>query len=136
AVDRPGSRLTLPVSLAVGVPVEVEPEGILNAATMRSTQTIAVNQLLSITGSNFIRAYLIPEQRHVTVASFPSPTRLGTTRVTFNGIAAPLVSVGPDRINLLVPSGLTGPTATMIVHRDTVSSRPITLPLAQQAIGV
>jgi uncharacterized protein (TIGR03437 family) len=136
AADRAGSRFTVPVVLTVGLPIELAPDDIASAATRTPVQAIAPNELLSLSGKNFTFACGAAGRPCLKVLGSPLPAQLGDTRVTFNGIAAPLVSVMPNRIDLVAPSGLSGLTATVVVHRGDASSPPVTLPLAEQNIGI
>jgi uncharacterized protein (TIGR03437 family) len=136
AADGAGLRFTVPVVLTVGLPIELAPDGIASAATRTPVQAIAASELLSLSGKNFSLDCGAAGRPCLKVQGFPLPAQLGDTRVTFNGIAAPLVSVMPNRIDLVAPSGLSGPTATVVVHRGAASSPPVTLPLAEQNIGI
>ncbi|MEO8128445.1 MAG: IPT/TIG domain-containing protein [Bryobacteraceae bacterium] len=69
------------------------------------------------------------------------PTDLSDTAVTFNGIAAPLLYVGPSQINALVPYGLAGQkTANVVVTRfpglTSQSSNAFTIPIADTSPAI
>ncbi len=134
-----GSPAVLNVSLVVGLPVLLSREGIVNASSFSRNSPLTVNEIVSLFGENLTEpcsaapgaANPCPRAQ-----GFPLPTQLGTTRVTINGVPAPLLVATPTQINLLTPFGLTGPTATVIVTRGVISSPPVTLPLADQSLGV
>jgi uncharacterized protein (TIGR03437 family) len=54
----------------------------------------------------------------------PLPNVLAGTRVTFNGIDAPLVFVSPFQINAQLPGGLTGDSAQIVVTNASGASVP------------
>jgi uncharacterized protein (TIGR03437 family) len=77
--------------------VFLNPLGIANAANFApATNPVAPQEMVTLSGSNLSATAL--------QASFPLPTLLGGTRVLVNGIAAPLVAVGPNQVTILVPS--------------------------------
>jgi uncharacterized protein (TIGR03437 family) len=51
------------------------------------------------------------------------------TTVTFNGMAAPLLYVNPGQINAVVPYGVTGTNAGVVVSRAGQASAPLTIAL-------
>lgn len=65
------------------------------------------------------------------------PNYLGNTSVYFNGVAAPLMSVSPGRIEALVPFALDGQTNLEVVvkHFDQLSE-VFTLPLSDTSPGI
>ena len=65
------------------------------------------------------------------------PTDFGSSSVTFNGIPAPLLYVAPGQINAIVPYGVTGKTADVVVTRfGRVSSAPFSVPLSDTSPGI
>jgi uncharacterized protein (TIGR03437 family) len=52
-------------------------------------------------------------------AGLPLPHQLGGVKVKFNGIEAPLFYVSPNQLNVQVPYGLTGYSASMVIERTT-----------------
>jgi uncharacterized protein (TIGR03437 family) len=136
AADGAAGPFVVPVALTVGSPIDLAPEGILSAATRAPANTIAVNELLSLSGRNFSNACGVAGRPCVKVRGFPWPAQLGDTRVTLNRIAAPLRSVTSNQIDLVAPFGLTGRTATVVVHRGAVAGPAVTLPLAERSIGI
>jgi len=133
------SPATITVNLTVGLPVLLSSEGIVNAASFVRNRPLAVNQIVSFFGENLTDpCSLTPGAANAcpSARGFPLPTQLGSTRVTFNGTPAPLLLATPGQINLLTPFGLTGTTATVVVTRGAVSGAPVTLPLAEQSLGI
>ena len=65
------------------------------------------------------------------------PTTFGSTTVTFNGIPAPLLYVAPGQINAVVPYGVTGKSADVVVTRfGNFKSAPFTVSLSDSAPGI
>jgi uncharacterized protein (TIGR03437 family) len=69
-------------------------------------------------------------------------TTLGNTTVTFNGIAAPLLSVSPTVIQAVAPYGIAGQRAAQVVvthyPQSTVGqdSTPFSVPVADTSLGI
>jgi uncharacterized protein (TIGR03437 family) len=60
------------------------------------------------------------------------PTGFGNTTVTFNGIAAPLLSVSPGRINAVAPAMLASvQAAEVVVSRGSEASVGFTVPVTE-----
>jgi len=139
AAGAANSPAAIRVTLAVGLPLLLSSEGVVNAASFARNLPVAVNEILSVFGENFVEPCALARGAPnpcPSAAGFPLPTQLGPTNVTVNGVAAPLLLVTPNQINLLLPFGLSGNTATLVVNRGRVSSTSIILPLAEQSIGV
>ena len=78
--------------------VFLNPLGIVNAASFApATNPVAPQEMITLFGSNLSSG---PAQ----ASTFPLPTTLLTTRVLVNGVAAPLLTVSPTQITMLVPS--------------------------------
>ncbi len=79
----------------------VSPGGVVNAASYAtggpSGKAVAAGSLVSVFGRNLA---LVTQS----AGDLPLPTTLGGTSVTVDGIAAPLLFVSPDQINLQLPS--------------------------------
>ena len=74
------------------------PLGIVNAASFApATNPVAPQEMVTLSGSNLATGT-------AEASGYPLPTTLLSTRVLVNGIAAPLVSVSPTQITMLVPS--------------------------------
>lgn len=91
--DRVNNRVRLVSGSPVGVPV-LEGNSTLNSASF--AKLIAPGGMVSLLGSGFSGSSL-------SASSFPLPTLLGETRVTFNGIEAPLFFVSDTRIQAQAP---------------------------------
>lgn len=80
--------------------VFLNPLGIVNAASFAPpTNAVAPQEMVTIFGSNMsIGSAQAP------TSTFPLPTTLSNTRVLVNGVAAPLLSVSPTQITMLVPT--------------------------------
>jgi|ERR1035438_3638533 uncharacterized protein (TIGR03437 family) len=78
--------------------VFLNPLGIVNAASFApATNPVAPQEMITLFGSNLSSG---PAQ----ASTFPLPTTLLNTRVLVNGVAAPLLTVSPTQITMLVPS--------------------------------
>ena len=72
-----------------------------------------------------------------TTATYPWPTQLAGTSVTFNGTAAALYYVSPSQIDAVVPSAIKdATTATIVVATATGVSAPFAAVVASSAIGI
>ncbi len=92
------------------------PISVVNAASY--DRTIAADSLATIFGANLAQttasATLDPNGQ--------LPTELASTSVEINGVLAPLVYVSPGQINLVVPTGLSVGTATVLIRSTTSGS--------------
>jgi uncharacterized protein (TIGR03437 family) len=78
--------------------VFLNPLGIVNAASFAPpTNPVAPQEMVTLFGSNLSNGTAEASTR-------PLPTTLANTRVLVNGVAAPLVSVSPTQVTVLVPS--------------------------------
>jgi uncharacterized protein (TIGR03437 family) len=92
--------------------------GIVNAAGLGHTTTIAPGSLISIFGSNLASALTLADS--VTLS-----TTLGDVNsVTINGVAAPLQFVSGGQINAQAPWELTPGQANVVVTRAGMASQP------------
>jgi uncharacterized protein (TIGR03437 family) len=139
ASDAAGSPAVVRVALTVIWPVTLTAEGVVNAGSFSRNRPIAPNEILSLFGNGFTDPCSpVPSAANPcpSARSFPLPTQLGATRVTFNGVAAPLLLVTPTQVNMVVPFGLTGPSVEVVISRGSVSSPPLAIPLAEQSLGI
>src|ERR1017187_7373227 len=106
--------LTFPAAPAVFA--QSNPIAVVNAASY--DRTIASDSLATIFGANLAQttasATLDPNGQ--------LPTKLASTSVEINGVLAPLVYVSPGQINLVVPTGLSVGTATVLIRSTTSGS--------------
>ena len=100
---------TYPVVLTVNIPA-ASIQSVLHAATMNPT-TVAPGQLISITGSGLGPAAGVAARP---TAAGAYDTRLGDTRVLFDGNPAPVLYARHDQINAIVPYSVHGRLSTRI----------------------
>lgn len=139
AAGATNSPMVVAVSLTITWPVLLPAEGIVNAASFARSYPIAPGEFVSLFGSNFTEPCSLAggaTNPCPMAQGFPLPTQLGSTRVLFNGIAAPLQLVTPNQINAVVPFELSWSPVTVVVIRGTTSSLPVRVPLASQAMGI
>lgn len=130
--DAGNSPVVIQVALTLTTPVSLTSAGVFNGGSFVRSQSIAEGEILSLFGSNLTDSCSpCPAPQ-----GYPLPVQLGSTRVTINGTPAPLHLALPGQINLIVPFGLTGSTATIVVWRGSVASVPITVNIARQSIGI
>jgi uncharacterized protein (TIGR03437 family) len=87
--------------------VFLNPLGIVNAASFAPpTNAVAPQEMVTIFGSNMSIG-----SAQASASNSPLPTTLSNTRVLVNGVAAPLLSVTPTQITMLVP-GVVSPDLT------------------------
>lgn len=112
-----------------GTGVYVNPLGVLNSASLAPPlDAISPGEFIAIYGNGFAAA--------PATATPPYPMTLGGVTVTIGGLPAPLYFVGSGQLNCLVPFGVTGPTATIVVKSGTTTSNTITLPVANTTPGI
>ena len=68
--------------------------------------------------------------------AFPFPRTLGGVQVTMNGTPVPIYAVSPERIDCVVPFGLTGTTARIVVTSGTTASNAVEVPMSLSAPGI
>jgi uncharacterized protein (TIGR03437 family) len=101
----------------------LSPLGVLNAISLSPpTAPVSPGAMVYLFGSGFAESLTQAE-------SGAWPEELGGVRVTVNGVNAPLGAVSGAQINLLVPAGVTGPTATVVVHKGEAQSNAVAVPL-------
>jgi uncharacterized protein (TIGR03437 family) len=96
--DRANNRVRIVYESLTGTPT-LTANSTVNAASLAQIG-IAPGTIIAISGANFAASA-------ITASSMPLPTVLGTTSVTFNGVAAPLFSVSNTQIYAQAPFGLT-----------------------------
>jgi uncharacterized protein (TIGR03437 family) len=112
-----------------GPGVFVNPLGVVNAASFAPPgNPIAPGEFVALFGTG-----LAASNR---TATPPYPATLNNVSVQVNGKAAPIYFVSPGQINFLVPYATTGPTATIVVTNNNVTSNSVTVPLAATSPGV
>ena len=78
--------------------------GVENSAGIQVSSNVAPNELLSLFGVGLGPANALGGQ----VTNGALTTSLGGVQVLFNNVTAPLLYVGPNQINAIVPSGVFG----------------------------
>ena len=66
----------------------------------------------------------------------PFPKTLANVQLTVNGVVAALYVVSPGQISALVPFGVTGTTATLVVTNNGARSNSVDVPLAKSSPGI
>jgi uncharacterized protein (TIGR03437 family) len=120
---------TLPASGSV----YLNPVGVTNAANYTPvTNPVTPGEMIRLYGSNLASA-------SVTASGVPFPTTLGNTKVTVNGIAAPIYSVSANQVVAIVPYGIDPNTvyyAQFQVINNGVASNQVTMFTETAAPGV
>jgi len=135
-----GSINSVIVSLRLTRPGPPEIADVVNAATLQPN--ISPGQMVTIRGGNLSTPPVIAEPDSAGLF----PTDIHHTRVTFNGIRAPLLFISNDRIDCVVPQGVSGSTnvevvvelvlveteGTQIIDR----SLPVSVPISDTSPGI
>ena len=104
--------------------VVVNPDGIVNAASLVSDAPVSPGEFISIFGSN-----LAPST--ASANSLPLPTTLAGTQVLLGGQPLPLDYVSPGQINAVVPYGTSvNGIQELLVKQNSVYSLPETVVVA------
>jgi uncharacterized protein (TIGR03437 family) len=112
-----------------GSGVYINPQGVLNAASLAPFGvSLAPGEYVSIFGSGLGAA--------PTAGAVPYGIELNGTSVNVNGLPAPIGFVSDSQINVLIPYGATGATATIQASFNGTPSNQVVLPLAAAAPGV
>ena len=123
------------VAMAQAQTPTINPLGLVNAATGRSSSSVPVaarGSIVSIFGKNFSTATASADR-------VPLPIQLpGTgTQVLFGGIAAPLFFVSPAQINAQVPFELPDVSSVdLVVRNEFGASAPLNVTLLAQDPGI
>jgi uncharacterized protein (TIGR03437 family) len=116
-----------------GAGVFLNPQGIFNTGSYAPPgYPIAPGEFLTMFGTGF-------GTQSATAASFPLQTTLANVQVSVNGIPAPVYAVAQGAspyIDAIVPFGVTGSTATIVVSVSGTKSNSVEVPLAATAPGV
>jgi uncharacterized protein (TIGR03118 family) len=94
-----------------------------------ATGAIAPGELLELTGTT------IGPRPAVSSTTANVATTLGGTTVTINGTPAPILYTHADQTNVIVPWGVTGTTASIVVTSGTTTAQTLQVPLAATAPG-
>ena len=105
--------------------------GVLNAASSVSGG-VAPGEMVTITGTGFGAS-------PIAVASYGSdrhlPVEVGSTRVYFDNVAAPMISSLNQKVTAVAPYGISGSTQVQ-VEFEGLRSQPATLPVVSSAPGI
>lgn len=124
------------VNLRLNFPGFPEIASVMNAASLKPG--ISPGQLVTVRGARLSTPPLMGEADSAGLF----PTNLGNSRVTFNGIPAPLLYVSNEQINCVVPHGVAGSkTAQVVVERASPSrltdrSPAVTVPVSDTSPGI
>jgi uncharacterized protein (TIGR03437 family) len=125
--DRVNSRVRIISGPPMGAP-SIQSSAALNAASFRN-QALAPGETVTLFGSNFALG-------RAAAPSAPLPTTLGQTRVTFNGISAPLFYLSPGQINAQVPFEVGAGVVSIQVTRGGSASAISTSQVSASSPGI
>nr|WP_321477744.1 SBBP repeat-containing protein [uncultured Paludibaculum sp.] len=127
----PATPVQITLRVTNPTPPSLTAAGVLHQAE-RTSQAIAPGLPILLQGEGFaFSGPLMPADPAVDL-----PTTLAGVTVTVNGTPAALESVQSTFISAIVPFGVTGDTATIVVNRGNLASEPIVIPLAPTAPGL
>jgi uncharacterized protein (TIGR03437 family) len=113
-----------------GTGVFLNPQGILNAASFAPPgYPISPGGFVTLFGSGF-------GTQSAKASAYPFPQMLGGVQVSINGSQAPVYSVTPTQISAVVPYGVMGSTANVVVTVGSTKSNAVTVPLSPTAPGI
>lgn len=131
-LDPTGYEITFGIGIpaVTGTGVFVNPQGILNAGSNAPAgDAISPGEFITIYGTGLAVA-------PATATALPFPTSLGGVSVSINGALAPIDFVSAAQINCIVPYGLNGASATIVVTSNGVVSNTVTVPAASTSPGI
>ena len=114
-------------------PARIVAEAITNGATLRAG-AVAPGEIITLFGFDLGPT---PAAGLQLDAGGRVATSLGGTRVTFDGVPAPLLYVSASQVNVIVPYGVAGAASTQV--QVTYNNRPtntVTLPVTSASPGV
>ena len=113
-----------------GTGVFLNPQGVLNAASFAPPgYPISPGGFVTLFGSGF-------GTQNAKASAFPFPPTLAGIQVSINGTTAPVYSVTPTQISAVVPYGVTGSAATIVVTANNTKSNSVTVPMSPTAPGI
>jgi len=104
-----------------------------NAAT-GPAPAIAPGEVVQLTGITIGPRPAVSSPSLTTGAN--ATTTLGGTSVTVNGTPAPILYTQADVTNIIIPFGVTGSTASIVVTSGTTTGQTFTMPLAPTSPGL
>ena len=110
--------------------VYIDPTGIQNAASYALfTEGVSPGEIITINGSGFADGITIAD-------AFPLQTTLADVSVQINSTLAPLISVTPTTVSVVVPYGISGqPVASIQVQTNNGNSNAVTMLVRPTTIG-
>jgi uncharacterized protein (TIGR03437 family) len=130
AIPITGNDGTVTVQGMVGQAVRLQPQGVLNGASLLSGP-VAPGEIITLIGTG-----IGPASSQQPVAA-PSSTVFAGTSVLFDGTPAPLLWGAPSQINAIVPFGLSATTTTklqVVSQGQVIAQLPLTVVVAVPAI--
>lgn len=100
--------------------------------------TISPGEIITIFGSGLGPANLTLFNPAVPAPQIPNslPSTAPSTSVTVNGVAAPVLYTSANQVSVVVPYGLSGSTADLVLTYNGLASQPVTLALAPTSPGI
>ncbi len=138
ATSASNSPQVITVTLAVGAPV-LAPNGILsNASFNHASASIAPGSIVAIFGQNLTdgTSCAYPSCGPTLDASGVVKTTMTGTQVLVNGTPSSLFNTTPGQLVVVLPSNISGPTATLQVSVGGQTSSPIAFPVSPLAPGI
>ena len=116
---------------AIGGTVAFPAAGVVNAASFAGG-SVSPGELVTIFGSGFGAS-------PISVASYGSdgylPVEVGTTRVYFDNVAAPMIYSLGQQASAVVPYGVSGATRLQVEYAG-LRSQPVSIPVTNTAPGI
>jgi uncharacterized protein (TIGR03437 family) len=103
--------------------------GVIVNSAGNGAGAVAPGSIVSVYGTNLADGNEVSSEN-------PLPQIMAASRVLINGLAAPLLFVGPNQINAQIPYETTAGIASVIVMRGDVASAPIPLEIQQTGPGI
>ena len=107
--------------------------GVHNAAAGPAA-SVAPGEIVQLTGITIGPRPAVSSPSFTSAAN--ATTSLGGTTVTVNGTPAPILYTQADVSNIIIPFGVTGTTANIVVTSGTTVSQTLTVPLAPTSPGL
>ena len=116
---------------AISATVAFPAAGVVNAASFAGG-SVSPGELVTIFGSGFGAS-------PISVASYGSdgylPVEVGTTRVYFDNVAAPMIYSLGQQVSAVVPYGVSGATQLQVDYAG-LRSQPVSIPVTNTAPGI
>jgi uncharacterized protein (TIGR03437 family) len=113
-----------------GAGVFLNPLGIVNAASFAPVgASLSPGEFITLFGSGLSNKTDVAQ-------GTTYGTALSGVEVTINDIKAPVYAVSAGQLNVLVPFGTTGSSATIVVNNNGTKSNSVTVPLSKTSPGI